>query len=387
MKKTEVHTRALDETVLMTEPAVGNASDDASYRRLLDNYAALLQAGEIHFPLSYRFTHRLGSGRQGVVFHALRHGARGCVTQHAIKVHDPAIYPNTEKYWSDMGRIASQISKLQKVSSPQLVSRDVYEEVNGIGYTQMEAVEGIVVQELILRTHFETVRARSNAGEWENFNDVIFSGIGIQPGVAFYIMRQALRGLEVLHKAGFLHSDIKPANMMIDRLGIVKLIDYGRAVRIDEKNTFLMGTPLYMAPELHRHEGASVQSDLYSIGLVGLEMLRGGPIEEMASLDEPALVKYKESLAERITGLLPNAVRGNQALLGCFRRFLHPDPAKRYASAADAEFGPDGLLLIHKQLARAGIDTEYDRELEKYVGKVLGGGPEPAPSAGEELLG
>jgi serine/threonine protein kinase len=365
---------------------LGQTHVDVDHQRLLDNYAALIRSQEIYYPLAYRFTRRLGSGRQGVVYHALRQGARGCTTQHAIKIHDPAIYPNTEKYWTDMGRIASQISKLQKVSSPQLVARDIYEEVNGIGYTQMEVVEGIDIHSLIQRDHSALVKSRSTEEEWDYFNDVIFNDMGVQPGVALYIMRQALRGLEALHNAGYLHSDIKPANMMIDRLGIVKLIDYGRAVRVDEASTYLMGTPLYMAPEIHRQQGATVQSDIFSVGLVGMELLCNEPLVAMSALDEPKLLACKDRLVEILPNLLPEAVRQDEYLIEMFRKFLHRDPAQRYASAAEAESGPDGLNQFHKQLTLAGKDTEYDRELEKYVGKALG---DVAPGAGrvEELIG
>ncbi|MCF7817259.1 MAG: serine/threonine protein kinase [Kiritimatiellales bacterium] len=359
---------------------------DIDLKRLQKNYDALVRSQEIYYPLAYRFTSRLGSGRQGIVYQALRQGARGCITQHAIKIHDPSIYPSTEKYWTDMGRIASQISTLQKVHSPQLVSRDIYEEVNGIGYTQMEVVEGIDIHSLIQRDHSTLVKSRSTAEEWDYFNEVIFNPYGIQPGVALYIMRQALRGLEALHNAGFLHSDIKPANMMIDRLGLVKLIDYGRAVRVDEENTFLMGTPLYMAPEIHRQQGASIQSDIYSVGLVGLELLCNEPLVAMSVLDETKLLDCKDRLVDILPNVLPEAVRKNEYLIEMFCKFLHRDPAQRYASAAEAESGPDGLNQIHKQLAMAGKDTEYDRELEKYVGKVLGGFTPPVDVV-EELIG
>jgi serine/threonine protein kinase len=199
-------------------------------------------------------------------------------------------------------------------------------------------------------------------------------------------MRQALRGLEALHNAGYLHSDIKPANMMIDRLGIVKLIDYGRAVRVDEASTYLMGTPLYMAPEIHRQQGATVQSDIFSVGLVGMELLCNEPLVAMSALDEPKLLACKDRLVEILPNLLPEAVRQDEYLIEMFRKFLHRDPAQRYASAAEAESGPDGLNQFHKQLTLAGKDTEYDRELEKYVGKALG---DVAPGAGrvEELIG
>ena len=85
---------------------------------LVKRYHALLRANAIYYPVAYQFLEELGRGRQGVVFLGLRQGARGCVTRHAIKVFDPGIYKSTETYWTDMGRIASQISSLQTMRTP-----------------------------------------------------------------------------------------------------------------------------------------------------------------------------------------------------------------------------------------------------------------------------
>ena len=233
--------------------AVGGTG--AGSRQLSANYRAILAARAIHYPVAYRFPRELGRGRQGIVFLGLRQGARGCVTRHAIKLFDPGIYASAKKYWTDMGRIAAQTSKLQLVKNPSLVAPEIYEESNGIGYIQMEVVDGISLRELLDGTHLEQVRARSTEEEWRRFTDVVFrlenGKVMIQPGIALYILRQALRGLETLHEMGFIHSDIKPANIMIDRLGYVKLIDYGRAMLANEKITLLLGTPVYMAPEAH----------------------------------------------------------------------------------------------------------------------------------------
>lgn len=343
---------------------------------LVANYEAIIRARAIYYPVAYRFEQELGRGRQGVVFLGMRQGARGCVTRHAIKLFDPGIYPNPKKYWTDMGRIAAQTSQLQLIKNPSLVAPDIYEESNGIGYVQMEVVDGLSLRALLDPAQLERVRKRSTPAEWAHFTDVIFrmenGRVCIQPGVALYIMRQVLRGLETLHEMGFVHSDVKPANIMITRLGYVKLVDYGRAVKAGEPVTYLMGTPIYMAPENHLREPGTERSDIYSLGLVGLEMLSGKPI---MPLNEPAvdeqLLKTKLALPDRLCGLLPNHVRENAQFVLLLRRFLEPNPANRYASAEEAEIGNDGLLLVHRQLAQLGKDAEYGRELENYISKLV----------------
>ena len=344
-------------------------------RQLITNYQAIVAARAIYYPVAYRFLNELGRGRQGIVFQGLRQGARGCTTRHAIKLFDPSIYPNAKKYWTDMGRIAAQTSKLQVVKSPNLVAPDIYEESNGVGYIQMEVINGVSLRYLLDGKHLELAKSRSTKEEWARFTDVIFridrGKIRIQPGVALYIMRQVLRGLETLHEMGFVHSDIKPSNIMIDRLGYVKLVDYGRAVLANEKVSILVGTPLFMAPETHRREPSLVQSDIYSTGLVGLEMLRGESLVDLNKLSEMDLLNYKSRLPQMLPDLLPEYVRQNAQFVVLLQRFLEPDHRRRYPSAEEAEVGSQGLLLVHKQLAQLGKDTEYGRELENYLAKIV----------------
>ncbi len=358
-----------------TETALAAGGGRGS-RQLVENYRSIIHAHAIFYPVAYRFLKELGRGRQGIVFLGLRQGARGCVTRHAIKLFDPGIYPSAKKYWTDMGRIATQTARLQLLKNPNLVAPDIYEESNGIGYVQMEVVDGISLRDLLDGAHLEQVRQRSSPEEWSRFIDVIFriekNRIRIQPGVALYIMRQILRGLETLHEMGFIHSDVKPANVMIDRLGYVKLVDYGRAVRVNEKVTILMGTPAYMAPEMHGKSASLIQSDLYSLGLVGLEMLRGEPLlagREGVTLND--FIQAKNQLPNKLQDVLPDHVRQNAQFVILLQRFLEVDPSKRYVSAEEAEVGSQGLALIHKQLTQLGKDTEYGRELENYLSKIM----------------
>jgi len=366
-----------DQTVtdLLQQPVYAEGSGGRGSRQLQANYQTMIRDRAIYYPVAYRFLRELGRGRQGVVFLGLRQGARGCITRHAIKLFDPGIYPTAKKYWTDMGRIAAQISRLHSLHSPNLVDRDIYEEYNGIGYTQMEAVDGMDLKCFLEAQHLERAKARSTPEEWNRFTDVIFrvenDRVSIQPGVALYIMRQVLRGLEALHLTGFVHSDVKPANIMIDRLGYAKLVDFGRAVMANEPMTFLLGSPLYMAPETHRREPNTPLSDLYSVGLVGLEMLRGVPLLDTEGLNEKDLLEFKMQLHKRLPELLPDHVKRNKEFVSLLRRFIEPSPSRRYQTAEKAESGSEGLSLVHKQLTQLGKDTEYGRELEKYLSKLV----------------
>ena len=342
-------------------------------QQLIEQYNALLRAGAIYYPVAYQFLHELGRGRQGIVFLGLRQGARGCITRHAIKLFDPGIYPNTRRYWTDMGRIASQISHLQRVHTPFLVSREIYEESNGIGYVQMEAIDGMNILDFMDPRQLDRARRVATPGEWRRYTDVIFrkedGRYTIQPGVAVYIMRQVLRALEVLHENGFSHCDIKPSNVMLERLGNARVIDYGRAVRIGEKVSTLLGTPYFMAPETHRREPFRPQSDLFSVGMLGLQMLCGRAL--LDSSNEEELLAFKMDLPARLRVHLPPHVRKSDLLVEMLQGFIQPDPDRRFLSSREAEGGPHGLATMHRVLARMEVDADYGRELEDYLSKFV----------------
>jgi eukaryotic-like serine/threonine-protein kinase len=350
------------------------AGSDEQRTRLIESYVNLVGRGEIYYPVQYRFVRELGRGRQGIVFLALRHGARGCVTRHAIKVFDPSIYPDAPSYWTDMGRIASQTSSMQTIQSPHLVDLDSYDEVDGIGFTQEEVINGIDLDQLTAGVHLDRVRTRFAVREWARLNDVLFrpqdDHLRIQPGIAIYIMRMVLRGLETLHKKGFVHGDIKPSNIMVDRVGTVQVVDFGRAARANERTRILFGSPLYMAPEVHRREPTQIHSDIFSIGLVGIVLLSGKKTVFRHVMSEQDLLEFKLTLASRLGSLLPPYVLENHKLVALLQRFVAPNVKDRFPDAQTAESDAQGLRMVHKQLTLSGKDSDYGREISTYVSAV-----------------
>lgn len=342
--------------------------------RLIENFERVIQDQVIYYPVCYRFAEEIGRGRQGIVYLANRQGGRGCLTRHAIKVFDPAIYSSPALYWTDMGRIASQISVMQRLRSPNLVSMETYDEVNGIGYLQMELINGVDLRYLLTGKRMEQVASIMPPGEWETMRESIFRQVdghlAIQPGVAIYLMRMMLKGLEALHEAGFIHSDMKPSNVMVDHFGYVKVIDYGRAVKPREKVSILLGSPLYMAPENHRREPATEQSDIYGVGMVGLELLRGQPLMDARNMTEEDLYHFKMDLPNRLEDLLPQHVRENGEFVRVLSKFVHPDPEKRYANVIAAETEQEGLRIVHKQLIALGKDVDYTRMMGTYMSRL-----------------
>ncbi|MDX2107286.1 MAG: protein kinase [Candidatus Melainabacteria bacterium] len=126
----------------------------------------------------------------------------------------------------------------------------------------------------------------------------------IQPEQATLILKEICLGLAFAHKNGVLHRDLKPANVQIlnetEEPVQVKLLDFGMAGLIDADSKLtqtgaLVGSPLYMAPELIEGEAASVQSDIYSLGCLWFEMITGhAPFRGNSILETLSMHKNEE---------------------------------------------------------------------------------------------
>lgn len=169
--------------------------------------------------------------------------------------------------------------------------------------------------------------------------------------------------LEAAHGRGIIHRDIKPENVMIDRSGVVKLMDFGIARVMDESHVTvtgaLVGSPAYMSPEQATDGKVDARSDLFSLGTMLYRMVcgalpfRGG---------NPSIVLkgiidgVYDDPQERVPSIAPS-------LAAVIRHCLARDRADRPATAQDVRLALDRCLL------EVGIDPEAPGEwgLEHYV--------------------
>jgi serine/threonine-protein kinase len=80
------------------------------------------------------------------------------------------------------------------------------------------------------------------------------------------LFQKVAAGLQALHESGYVHTDLKPINIMLARKGIVKIIDFGQSCRIGFRKARIQGTPDYIAPEQVRRMPIDVRTDVFNLG-------------------------------------------------------------------------------------------------------------------------
>jgi eukaryotic-like serine/threonine-protein kinase len=193
----------------------------------------------------------------------------------------------------------------------------------------MEFVEGDTLEDVIARN---VARAQ-------------LAGRGALPGLAFqrawYYIQQLLGALAAAHALGIIHRDVKPANILIRRDGIVKLTDFGIAhlvnpmhgERAPSPQELAPGTGAYMSPEAVLGRPLDGRSDLYSAGIVLYEALAGRPPFLASEKSEFALrMDQVETPPPPLRMFVPQATPHLEQL---FFRALAKDPNARFADAID----------------------------------------------------
>ncbi len=152
---------------------------------------------------------------------------------------------------------------------------------------------------------------------------------------AVHITRQIAEALEQAHKAGVVHRDIKPQNILFSREGKVKVTDFGIAIAGDGVTVTvgdeIVGSVQYIAPEQARGDLAGKQSDLYSLGIVFYEMITGKVPFTGESPVAVAMKHIQEQIVPpgRLVSDLP--VQLEQVILKAVKK----DAAERYSSAEE----------------------------------------------------
>nr|BAB88662.1 hypothetical protein [Corynebacterium glutamicum] len=174
----------------------------------------------------------------------------------AIKVLRPEFSDNQEF----LNRFRNEAQAAENIDSEHVVATYDYREVpDPAGHTFCFIV-------------MEFVRGESLA-------DLLEREGSLPEDLALDVMEQAAHGLSVIHRMNMVHRDIKPGNMLITANGIVKITDFGiakAAAAVPLTRTgMVVGTAQYVSPEQAQGKEVTAASDIYSLGVVGYEMMAG----------------------------------------------------------------------------------------------------------------
>ncbi len=198
-------------------------------------------------------------------------------------------------------------------------------------------------------------------------------------GKALSIAKQVSEGLEAAHRLGVVHRDLKPGNIMIDKMGEARIMDFGIARSLEAKGItateVMIGTPAYISPEQAEGQDVDQRSDIYSFGIILYEMVTGRlPFEGNTPLS--VCMKHKAELPPNPRKIDPQIPENlSRLILKC----LEKDREMRYQNAGEllsaldsVEVGkPKEEQIIHKKTENAiavlaFTDLSQEKDLEYF---------------------
>lgn len=283
----------------------------------------------------YEVLELAGQGGMALVYRAVMRGAAGFQRVVALKRVRDQLGANTEfvRMFIEEARVCSELDHGNIVQV-----HDFGVDARGY-YLVMEWVDGVHVGQCM-----DALARRGQAMAWRH---------------AAAVCAQALSGLSAAHcrvdsegnAAPVIHRDVTPQNILISVGGVTKLTDFGLARAVDRAPMtgpdVVKGKLSYLAPELVFGQAASVQSDVYAVGIVLWEMLAGARLFWGDCASE-RVRKVREAEVPSLAALRPNLPA---QLVSIVERALDRNPARRYESA---EAMHDALMLsLGSQLVSA----------------------------------
>jgi serine/threonine protein kinase/tetratricopeptide (TPR) repeat protein len=252
----------------------------------------------------YQVIEELGKGGMGKVYRALDNKLNEEI---ALKLIKPDIASDRKT----IERFKNELKLARKIRQKNVGSMYELLEDEGIHFITMEYVSGQDLKGLIRQTGQLTV------------------------GKAISIAKQICEGLAEAHSLGIVHRDLKPNNIMIDRGGNARIMDFGIARAVKGKGItgpgVMIGTPQYMSPEQVEGKAVDHRSDIYSLGIILYEMLTDSvPFEG----DTPLTVGVKQKTEapkdpRDFNDRIPDDL--NRLILKC----LEKEKESRYSSAIE----------------------------------------------------
>jgi len=289
------------------------AGDLVRSARLTDYQARQLLDGQGIEIGQYVLLDKIADGGMGQVYKA-RHRTMGRLV--ALKV----IHEKGLVFQDTIERFQREIRALAELQHPHVVTAFDAGERNGAPYLVMEFMEGVNLSQAVRGGRFAVQKAID-------------------------CIRQAALGLKYIHDRGIIHRDIKPSNLLLDRNGLIKIVDLGLARladwrRRDPTETAaeltvegqIMGTVDFMAPEQFSDtHNVDQRTDIYGLGCTLFHLLVGRPPFGGATRDE-RLVVQRERPAASLSDSRPDVPA---ALEEVFQKMVARRPEDRFASAQE----------------------------------------------------
>src|SRR4051812_19903908 len=284
-----------------SDAAAAEAEDERSVTAVADEpaitreHAPEVQPGDI-LAGRYQIEAVLGKGGSGVVLRAFD---RVSATVVAVKVLKPALThdPRWEKRFSRELRIG------RPIQHPNVCRIFDIGDADGYRFLTMEFATGGTLRDLIKKN--EPLRPLPE--RLADASDVI-------------------AGLAAIHRAGIVHRDVKPDNMLRMEDGRLALSDFGLAADLPDSTmvSVFVGTPHYMAPEVREGDPATTRSDVWSLGVVLHEIFSGKRPERRNSRSGASVSRAAASKTSSTV---------ERAMIALCERCLTDDPAERPADA------------------------------------------------------
>jgi serine/threonine-protein kinase len=278
-------------------------SGDISVTKTLETPAKGLALGST-FAGRYQIVAELGKGGMGAVYKALDTQINEEV---AIKLIRPEIAADEKK----LERFSNELKLARKIAHKNVCKMYHLEKGEETPYISMEYLEGKDLKKLIWEK--ETLPAEEAVG----------------------IAQQVCEGLVEAHRLGVVHRDLKPQNIMIDKDGQAKIMDFGIARSVEAPGVtqtgVIIGTPDYISPEQAEGQEADHRSDIYSLGVIMYEMVTGSvPFKGDTALS--VALKHKAQLPldpRKHNPAIPDEL--SRLILICMEK----DRNRRYQTARD----------------------------------------------------
>ena len=254
----------------------------------------------------YQIIEELGRGGMGRVYKV--HDTR-IKEKVALKLLKPEIASDREM----IERFSNELKLARKIRHKNICGMFDIGEAEGAHFITMEYVSG------------------------EDLKTMIRMSTGLTIGTVLSIGKQICQGLTEAHSLGVVHRDLKPQNIIIDKGGNAKIMDFGIARSIREKGItgagVMIGTPEYMSPEQTEARDVDQRSDIYSLGIILYEMATGRvPFEGETALS--VAIKHKTEIPKDPKSLNPHIPDDLKRLI---LKCLEKDRARRYGTAAEVE--------------------------------------------------